>query len=112
MINVRSHTALDGAGWKYTRIYNLQRRLRVLVIRCRIDSSQTDHLTGTSAHTSQCSRAGWKYTRIYNPPKTPKSISGKVPYRFVTNVSQLASTFTLVDKVVLRFFEALYPEKS
>ncbi|GFW76376.1 hypothetical protein TNCV_1581551 [Trichonephila clavipes] len=28
------------AGWKYTRIYNPQRRLRVLVEKCRIDSSQ------------------------------------------------------------------------
>ncbi|GFW18001.1 hypothetical protein TNCV_2281051 [Trichonephila clavipes] len=28
------------AGWKYTRIYNPQRRLRVLVEKCHIDSSQ------------------------------------------------------------------------
>ncbi|GFU70477.1 hypothetical protein TNCV_2511331 [Trichonephila clavipes] len=30
------------AGWKYTRIYNPERRPRVLVIKCRIDSSQRD----------------------------------------------------------------------
>ncbi|GFX51391.1 hypothetical protein TNCV_3103241 [Trichonephila clavipes] len=28
------------AGWKYMRIYNPQRRPRVLVIKCRTDSSQ------------------------------------------------------------------------
>ncbi|GFU11120.1 vesicular glutamate transporter 3 [Trichonephila clavipes] len=28
------------AGWKYTRIYNSQRRPRILVIKCRTDSSQ------------------------------------------------------------------------
>ncbi|GFV03214.1 hypothetical protein TNCV_4018111 [Trichonephila clavipes] len=28
------------ADWKYTRIYNPQRRLRVLVIKCRTDPSQ------------------------------------------------------------------------
>ncbi|GFU95646.1 hypothetical protein TNCV_3333111 [Trichonephila clavipes] len=33
-----SHRSVAG-DWKYTRIYNPQRRLRVLVERCRKDSS-------------------------------------------------------------------------
>ncbi|GFT30209.1 hypothetical protein TNCV_3466741 [Trichonephila clavipes] len=38
------------ADWKYTRIYNPQRRLRVLVERCRKDSSQVEIVkTGFSA---------------------------------------------------------------
>ncbi|GFW29010.1 hypothetical protein TNCV_2355681 [Trichonephila clavipes] len=39
--NYATQSALaELADWKYTRIYNLQRRLRVLVERCRKDSSQ------------------------------------------------------------------------
>ncbi|GFV67805.1 hypothetical protein TNCV_2232311 [Trichonephila clavipes] len=36
----RRRGVVAGADWKYTRIYNPQRRLRVLVERCRKDSSQ------------------------------------------------------------------------
>ncbi|GFT62390.1 hypothetical protein TNCV_4717581 [Trichonephila clavipes] len=38
---VRASSIDDLADWKYTRIYNPQRLLRVLVERCRKDSSQT-----------------------------------------------------------------------
>ncbi|GFU22981.1 hypothetical protein TNCV_3946561 [Trichonephila clavipes] len=38
--------------WKYTRIYNPQRRLRILVERFRKDSSQTK-LSGATAHEDQ-----------------------------------------------------------
>ncbi|GFU42990.1 hypothetical protein TNCV_3141321 [Trichonephila clavipes] len=36
---LRSNRTLQ-VDWKYTRIYNPQRRLRILVERCRTDSSQ------------------------------------------------------------------------
>ncbi|GFT89338.1 hypothetical protein TNCV_4386341 [Trichonephila clavipes] len=38
----RTHSNLkhELVDWKYTRIYNPQRRLRILVERCRTDSSQ------------------------------------------------------------------------
>ncbi|GFX94370.1 uncharacterized protein TNCV_4294151 [Trichonephila clavipes] len=36
-------------------------------------------------HPGITNRVDWKYTRIYIPKKTPKKISGKVPYRFVTS---------------------------
>ncbi|GFV43574.1 hypothetical protein TNCV_1690181 [Trichonephila clavipes] len=41
------HAESTRADWKYTRIYNFQRRLRVLVEKCRIDSS---HLLKWGTH--------------------------------------------------------------
>ncbi|GFW01331.1 hypothetical protein TNCV_5029841 [Trichonephila clavipes] len=37
--------AYKGGDWKYARIYNPQRCLRILVERCRKDSSQSDEVT-------------------------------------------------------------------
>ncbi|GFX16158.1 hypothetical protein TNCV_4704141 [Trichonephila clavipes] len=39
-VDITSHDRRHKAGWKYTRIYNPQRRPRVLMIKCPTDSSQ------------------------------------------------------------------------
>ncbi|GFT84099.1 transposable element Tc1 transposase [Trichonephila clavipes] len=50
MTNLHIPVSSFRAGWKYTRIYNPQRRLRVLVIKCRTDPSQIDESNPNLAH--------------------------------------------------------------
>ncbi|GFS93082.1 hypothetical protein TNCV_532811 [Trichonephila clavipes] len=64
------HQSESLADWKYTRIYNPQGRLRILVERCRKDSSQhdLDHWTTKTClylSTTECCRVsaadkGWR----------------------------------------------------
>ncbi|GFT85875.1 uncharacterized protein TNCV_3255291 [Trichonephila clavipes] len=51
--NIEKSTA-EVHDWKYTRIYNPQRRLRVLVEKCRKDSSHNEYKKWVPSHVNVC----------------------------------------------------------